>query len=370
MGSSPNTALSPSIPLSRRVINDIEEHQRTVLDSYAGGMERGMNTSPVSSSDEQQEEMKTTSKGQKPVVTQTELQENTQQPESPEIKDTCMKQVDPMNIQAQDGKENDEAVEEDTSEQQAQVTNTDSQVDEEQQYPDVPEDQTSRASQDDNYQTAINNDEQDDTIQFGNLVTQPFLSRSVRVPITEVGCLSFTQMLQDYLRADLPPSHADAYSQIQQIAQCLNVYMSKYPAQYINCMTSDSEFVAFINHAIQLAPNLTIYPNIWAVLSILLETQDVNASYMQTMRDYYNQCYDTRMQEYMVFLEKAAEQSKNNMYNNTLDRVSAYVQQSVCNSPVQLSNQHDTNAENCTQLPYHAHFNDILTEYPAWSNDA
>ena len=172
-------------------------------------------------------------------------------------------------------------------------------------------------------------------------------------------------MLQDYLQAYPPPSHVDAYSQIQQMAQWLDVYLSKYPGQYINCITSDSEFVAFINHAIQLALDLTVYPNIWAVLSILLETQDVNASYMQTMHDYYNQCYDTRMQEYMVLLEKAAEQSKNNMYNNTLDGVSAYVQQSVCNAPVQLSDQHDANSENCTQLPNHACFDDILTEYPA-----
>ena len=176
-------------------------------------------------------------------------------------------------------------------------------------------------------------------------------------------------MLQDYLQAYPTPTHADAYSQIQGMAQWLDVYLSKYLAQYINCMTSDSEFVAFINHAIQLALDLTTYPNIWAVLSILLETKDVNASYMQTMYDYYNQCYDTRTQEYMVLLEKAAEQSKNNMYNNTLDGVSAYVQQSVCNSSVQLSDKHDVNAENCTQLPYNAHFNDKLTEYPAWSTD-
>ena len=68
--------------------------------------------------------MKTTLKGQKPVVTQAELQENTLQPESPEIEGTSMKQVDPTNVQAQDIKENDEPVEEDTSEQQAQVDNT------------------------------------------------------------------------------------------------------------------------------------------------------------------------------------------------------------------------------------------------------
>ena len=72
MGSSPNTALSPSIPLSRKVINDIEKHQRTVLHSYVEGMDRGMNTSPVPSSDEQQVESQTTSTGQRPVVTQAD----------------------------------------------------------------------------------------------------------------------------------------------------------------------------------------------------------------------------------------------------------------------------------------------------------
>ena len=129
------------------------------------------------------------------------------------------------------------------------------------------------------------------------------------------------------------------------MAQWLDVYLSKYLARYINCMTSDSKFIAFVNHAIQLALDL------------------------QTMHDYYNQCYDTRTKEYMVILEKAAEQSKNNMYNNTLDGVSSYVQQAVCNSPEQLSDQHDANAENLTQLPYNTSFNDILTEYPAWSTD-
>ena len=86
-------------------------------------------------------------------------------------------------------------------------------------------------------------------------------------------------------------------------------------------MTSDSEFVAFVNHAIELALDLTTYPNIWAVPLILLKTEDVNTSYVQVMHDYYNQCYSTRTEEYMVALGKAAEQSKNNMYNNTLDGI-------------------------------------------------
>ena len=38
-------------------------------------------------------------------------------------------------------------------------------------------------------------------------------------------------MLQDYLRAYLPPSHADAYSQIQHLAQWLDMYLSSLNTQ-------------------------------------------------------------------------------------------------------------------------------------------
>ena len=52
-------------------------------------------------------------------------------------------------------------------------------------------------------------------------------------------------------------------------------------------MTSDSKFVAFVNHAIQLALDLTTYPNIWAVCLILVETQYVmctgDAQLLQSM---------------------------------------------------------------------------------------
>ena len=89
-------------------------------------------------------------------------------------------------------------------------------------------------------------------------------------------------------------SQTDAFLEIQEMAQRLDVYLKRYPAQYINCMSSDSEFVAFVNHAIQLALDLMAYPTIWAVLSILLETQDVTVSHVQVMHDYYNKCCNTK----------------------------------------------------------------------------
>ena len=39
------------------------------------------------------------------------------------------------------------------------------------------------------------------------------------------------------------------------------------------------------------------------------------------------------------------------MYNNTLDEVSAHVQQSVHDPRTQPTNPHDVDAENCTHLP-------------------
>ena len=211
MVTSINTAISPSIPLSRRVINDTEEHQRRVLKSYVEGTNRWTNTSPVQTLDEQEEEVTTTNTGQKARITPAETQEETLQLESLEIEDTSIKQANPTPgqdsefVQAQNIEENEVPDTQDTSDTQVQDDGTDSQVDGDQQDPDIPEDQTSRTLQEDNYQTAINDDDQDNTIQFGNPVTQPFLSRSIRVP------LSFTQMLQDYLYAYLLPTQADAY---------------------------------------------------------------------------------------------------------------------------------------------------------------
>ena len=57
MGTSINTSISLSIPFSRRVINDIEEHQKRALDDSVEGTTRGTNTSPVPGQEEQEEEV-------------------------------------------------------------------------------------------------------------------------------------------------------------------------------------------------------------------------------------------------------------------------------------------------------------------------
>ena len=157
MGTSINTAISPPIPLSRRVINDIEEHQSRVLNSYAEGMIRGTNTSPVQTLDEQEEEIATMTTEQKAAITQAETPEEALQLEALETEDTSVKQADPtqgqdpMSVQAQNMEENEVPDAEDTSDVQVQDGNTDSQTNGEQPDPDIPDDQSLRALQEDNY---------------------------------------------------------------------------------------------------------------------------------------------------------------------------------------------------------------------------
>ena len=304
MGTSINTAVSPSIPLARKVINDIEEQQRKTLKDTVEGIIRLTNTSPIPKEEGKEEEVITPSSNLQALTTQADTQEETLQPESLKIEDTGTKQVytsEDQNVgltEAQNIEYTNERAVLDSID--GQIEDYDSTPENNDQDPAMQDEQMSQASQDGNYHTAIDDDDLDDTIKFGNPVTQPFLSRSVRIPTTEVGCLSFTQMFQGYLHEYPPPSQADAYSQIQAMAQRLDMYLNQHPAQYINCMTSNSEFVAFVNHAIQMALDLTAYPNIWAVLWILLETQDINTTYVQVMHNYYNECYNTKTEEYMI----------------------------------------------------------------------
>ena len=57
LGTSVNTAVSPLIPFSRRVINNIEEQQRKALEDTVEGNIRSTNTSPISDVEEQEEEV-------------------------------------------------------------------------------------------------------------------------------------------------------------------------------------------------------------------------------------------------------------------------------------------------------------------------
>ena len=124
-------------------------------------MNRGTNTSPVQTLDEQEKEITTMTTGQKAAITQAEIQEETLPLESLQTEDISVKQADPKpgqdptTVQAQNMEKKEVPDAKDTSNMQVQDGNADSQVNGEQPDPDIPHDQTLRALQDDNYQTAM-----------------------------------------------------------------------------------------------------------------------------------------------------------------------------------------------------------------------
>ena len=77
LGTSVNTAVSPPISFSRRVINDIEEQQRKALKDTEEGNIRSTNTSPISEVEEQQEEVIIPSINPQAGITQADTQEGT-----------------------------------------------------------------------------------------------------------------------------------------------------------------------------------------------------------------------------------------------------------------------------------------------------
>ena len=192
------------------------------------GTARWTNTSSVSETDEQAEEAIVPSIKSQARTTQADTQEGTLQPESSKPEDTGVKKVNSLKGQntgpteAQTTSDTDEREVQDLHSAQIKDKGTTPENDRDDYLPDgqdvdtaVQDDQMSRPSQDDNYCTAISDDDLDDTVLFCNQVTQPFLSRSVRVPTTEVGSLSFTQMFQEYLQAYPLLTQAEAFNNVK-----------------------------------------------------------------------------------------------------------------------------------------------------------
>ena len=154
------------------------------------------------------------------------------------------------------------------------------------------ESESSQTSQNEHNSTAI--DDMDDTIQLGHPICEPFLSHHIRIPTIKVVCISFTMHFQEYLQEYLPPSQALAHHRVEQMVNKLDRYLNHYPSQYVNCLSSDSEFVTFISHAINLSVEPMVFPTIWAVLTIILETQDTNSAYVEVLHAYFNRCYSSK----------------------------------------------------------------------------
>ena len=181
-------------------------------------------------------------------------------------------------------------------------------------------------SKEEPFNTAIDDTSDDPTIVMGKPVTTTFVSDDIHIPTEQVGCLQVTSQLQEFLNHFPPESKEKAFEQIYQILQVLDAYLIDNLQQHRYCMSPDSKYISLIMYATKLEIDLCNFPAIWAVLSILLDTQSNELQYVKTLQQVVNDYYDKCPMEVMSRLEHQTTDIMNVMYdsvtNDNFDRVS------------------------------------------------
>ena len=181
-------------------------------------------------------------------------------------------------------------------------------------------------SKEEPFNMAIDDTSDDPTIVMGKPVTTTFVSDDVCVPTEKVGCLQVTSQLQEFLNHFPPESIEKAFEQIYQILQVLDAYLIDNLQQHQYCMSPDSEYISLITYTTKLEIDLCNFSAIWAVLSILLDTQCNELQYIKTLQQVVNDYYEKHPVEVMSRLEHQTTDIMNVMYdsmtNDNFDRVS------------------------------------------------
>ena len=207
-------------------------------------------------------------------------------------------------------------------------------------------------SEEEPFNMAINDTSEDPTIVMGKPVTIAFVSDDVRIPTEKVGCLQVTSQLQEFLNHFPPESKEKAFEQIYQILQVLDAYLTDNLQQHRYCMSPDSEYISLIMYATKLDIDLCNFLAIWAVLSILLDTQSNELQYVknlqQVVNDYYNQCPT----EVMSRLEHQITDIINAMYDSTTNDNFDSISDDTDRVSGAVDNEYDKNDNDNDQMPY------------------
>ena len=150
----------------------------------------------------------------------------------------------------------------------------------------------SEESDEEPFNTAIDDTSEDPTIFMGKPVTTAFISDDVHVPTEKVGSLQVTSQLQEFLNHFPPESKEKAFEKIYKILQVLDAYLIYNLQQHLYCMSPDSEYVSLIMYATKLEIDLCNFLPIWAVLSILLDTQSNELQHVKNLQQVVNDYYD------------------------------------------------------------------------------
>ena len=194
---------------------------------------------------------------------------------------------------------------------------------------------------------------------MGKPVTTAFISDDVHIPTEKVGCLQVTSQLQEFLNHFPPESKEEAFKQIYKILQALDAYLIDNQQQHLYCMSPDSEYVSLIMYATKIEIDLCNFLAIWAVLSILLDTQSNELHHVKNFQQVVDDYYDKYPTEVMSRLEHQITDIMNAMYdsvnNDNFDSVSEYTDR-VSGA---VDNDYDRDDKDNDEMPYNKDNDDM-----------
>ena len=135
-------------------------------------------------------------------------------------------------------------------------------------------------------------------------------------------------------------------------------------------MSSDNEYVTLLQYAIHLHIDLTMFLTLWAVLSILFDTQDGKCEYVKCLQEEYNSYYKDKPRRYMLKLERQSAELQNYMYDSVthnFDRVSGLHDNGLTSFKMQDGDQ--IVEATAPEKAIDDDVIDIMTIYPLWSTD-
>ena len=224
--------------------------------------------------------------------------------------------------------------------------------------------------QDDDEHSAKNAAIEPTSTQSDQSLTAFLPTDDATMPTEKVGCILVTSHLQQFLEDYPPVSDKQAFLDVYHMLSLLDKYLYNNPKQHTHCMSLDSEYVTLLKYAIHLNIDLSTFPTLWAVLSILLDTQDGKHEYIKLLQEKYNTYYTDKSRKYMMNLEKKLVEIQNCMHDSVtqnFDRVSDLND----NGLAPLQGQQDEQPEH-VNIPGNAIDDDvvdIMTLYPPWSPD-
>ena len=136
------------------------------------------------------------------------------------------------------------------------------------------------------------------------------------MPTKKVGCTLVTSHLKQFLENYPSSSEKQAFLDVYHMLSLLDKYSYDHPKQHTHCMSSDNEYVTLLQHTIHLHIDLSMFPTLWAVLSILLNTQDRKYEYVKHLQVEYNNYYEDKSTGYMLKLERWSREFQNHMYHH------------------------------------------------------